>query len=280
MAHYDLLRKKYPAFAEYERRIEQRRNKPITIAYADFCAAAVDSPNAERYEYDYWSGGTWADLQKLMRQGDHDNVRRLEARINEIETEIATEGTAAIIAADVQGFAPIVPAYLAGVPETMARYETITDNRGPVTIVVDIGAVCTLSAEQIATRGRMCALLVLAMSRQRRVNLRITCAMEYAPIIFDMGETIDLGAICAVLCNPVFFRRAVLGYCLRIAPHSPRSIPFDDDMFNDPRRYCETRGIIAPCADAVIMMGRKHFSFRGDEAEALAIINRELQAHK
>lgn len=147
-----------------------------------------------------------------------------------------------IIETSVVGFAPNVPAFLAGQPKDMYTiYNSEDENTTtPINIYVETLVSAGISHEQLIHRGVAVLAFVLAMNNIRPVELYTVC------IGHSSGKT--TGIVCKVpskplsleqatfmLCDPVYYRRLAFASIYEHAKRNTGSIrwPFDDIPTSD-----------------------------------------------
>ena len=115
---------------------------------------------------------------RLLRQGDQRRVEKAEALCSKFSNDIDLGQSWPQWEPDVCGAYPIVPNYLAGVPETMMRKQMIQSDRAPIVIWVCVTSSGGCDAEQMEARGIAIQALAMALSVTRQVKIRIFSGLD------------------------------------------------------------------------------------------------------
>ena len=142
-----------------------------------------------------WYGGvTWEEALYLARNGWEDG-RKIVGEITEnlyatVRDRIG-EIPVPVIAGSVSGFAPNVPAYLAGFPEAMFTWQENDKPTRIVRVLMDACVSAGFSAAQIRLRGAgVCALIDL-MESSRRVRCEVVVMAKTGNMSYNPTDIID-----------------------------------------------------------------------------------------
>jgi hypothetical protein len=162
-----------------------------------------------------WFGHeTAADTLAKARRGDTALVPEAERLIAQLAAEIDVPERPWI--ADCAGAYPVVPDFLAGMPDCMRRRDTVEHDESPVRIFVCLTSSGSLKAEAMSRRGCAILALVMALSRIRPVELNVFSVGrrgEKESVIVAPINTapLDLATACYVLTSAGFTRRLCYG---------------------------------------------------------------------
>jgi len=160
---------------------------------------------------DSWAGGTFAQAQEWLREGDTRYVAQSEALMEKFEKlTLPTQGRT--WHNEVAGFVPNVPAYLAGNPQSMRRRKRVESPTAPITVFVDVFASSSFSQDKIVARGAAVLALVRILARFRAVTLWVCCTStahdgtHICSAVQINTTPIDLAHAGYMLCGPSFLR--------------------------------------------------------------------------
>jgi hypothetical protein len=148
---------------------------------ADFVEAA-QSASGEYVEDtrtdpdDDWYGDSWQGAVDKALHGDTSAVGEARATIQDIAYDIDLQGLKTTWAPAPVGAYPIVPAYLANHPDSMARKVETCNKREPVTIWFSPSVSSGISAADAKRRSVAVLALVLAMQQVRPVKVKLYTA--------------------------------------------------------------------------------------------------------
>lgn len=121
------------------------------------------------------------------------------------------------------GAYPVVPEFLAGVPNPMRRRVQVASDKTPVRIIIDLNSSMSVSADVLLKRGLAVLALAMGLAQERAVELWGLVSLarvnentdDQAGIMWCIacsGEPLDLSRVAASLASPAFCRGA--GYAL------------------------------------------------------------------
>lgn len=210
-----------------------KKGEPLIIRYPSIAALADDGERREilnRWGYLPVGGETAEDTLRYARQGNAAIVPAAERLIDRLTAICGTERIS--WQPDVCGAYPIVPEFLAGVPECMRRRVSVPDERAPINIHVSVSASAGVSAEQIEARGAAILALVLLLSRDRPISLNVLeigRREDGADSVLSVPintTPLDVATAAWALSSAAFFRRLILGVHCAINP-AASSFPSD-----------------------------------------------------
>ena len=187
--------------------------------------AAYAVPATYRSGGDSWAGGSWDFALRALRDGDTTHVARSDELLRKFESLLFPTRRRAW-RADVAGFAPNVPAHIAGHPASMRRRVVRQAEAAPITVYVDLFISSSFDAEDAIVRGAAALALVRVLAAYRAVTLYVGYATTgysgttICPIVRLDTTPLDLAHATFVLCNVAFVRRIGLAVMDRMVPGS------------------------------------------------------------
>lgn len=175
-----------------------------------------------------WFGGATAEQAiKMLTTGDTSMVAEAERMLSKFDIHISTVG--AQMDASVAGFAPCVPAFLGGSPESMFDMLECESNTAPLKVIVDPSSSAGIEVDVLRKRGATILAAVMALSATRPVQLELVCQLDcaearcflrpdraglhrYCAIRIPINSTpLDLPTACFGLSHQGFARRVAYG---------------------------------------------------------------------
>lgn len=160
---------------------------------------------------DDWCGGSWTKAVQYCREGDLSKVAEAEEIVDKLDSEIDSDGVRPMWAPSVVGPLPLVPAYLAGTPESMLAKTDVPDSRGDLEIWANTTVSSNCSSRDMMRRGVVTLAFAMALSRVRNVRLVIYSTVEGASVAIRLSTPIDYSEVCAMFCQPSVTRKLI--YC-------------------------------------------------------------------
>jgi hypothetical protein len=165
---------------------------------------------------DWFGPDSWPDTLRKIMAGDEDMARTAESVYDILETG-GIELEQHTWQADRAGAFPVVPDYVAGIPECMRRKIISANDQAPVSIYVDVAASAGFTAENLIKRGAAVTALAIALSQHRPISLYLLCGLDadnakngyYVSVKLDTNP-IDLSQIAYLLGSPSVYRRAMM----------------------------------------------------------------------
>jgi hypothetical protein len=108
---------------------------------------------------------------QMLNAGDLSNVEKARALLDSFAVALGTDRHEWELS--VAGAFPSVPDYLAGVPETMYQAVTVSDDRAPLRMVIDVTMSASVKHAQIIARGVALLALAMRLSERRPVQLSV-----------------------------------------------------------------------------------------------------------
>lgn len=171
---------------------------------------------------DFYGHTTKAQGISMLVDGDQSQIEKAKRLVEQFDVQIETHGSA--MGNSVAGFAPCVPEYLGGSPESMYCMVDCESPLSPLKIIVDPTSSAGVSTEVLNKRGAVILAAAMALSAMRPISLEIACCVdcgsEYrlpSGAIFSAmrvqinSAPLDLGSACYALSNPAFPRRICYG---------------------------------------------------------------------
>jgi hypothetical protein len=176
---------------------------------ASLAIDARDSGAAERLSVTpgtKWFGGeSPADSIRLAISGDTSRVADAERLLSQISAEIDVPERPWI--ADCAGAYPVVPDFLAGMPDCMRRRDTVESTESPVRIFYCPTASEDITAAQLMRRGCAVLALAIALSRSRPIEL----------CVFNIGRHEDAESVIVAPINTAPLDLATAAYVMTSA---------------------------------------------------------------
>ena len=162
-----------------------------------------------------WAGGTVAEALAFARHGDLSQVAKAERLLEKLDHNIDSDGVRPVWHPSVVGNFPIVPAYLAGTPESMMARTDVPDPRGDIEIWASttVSSICT-SADMMR-RGVVTMAFAMALSRVRNVRIVLYSTCDRSNVAIRLACPMDVSEVCAAFCQPSITRQLIYGHALR-----------------------------------------------------------------
>lgn len=168
-----------------------------------------------------WTGDTFDNALNKVLKGDTSKVADADKLLTRLEANIELKTRQWVGA--VAGVFPSVPDYLAGHPESMRKLTEQASDQTPLKVFVDIVASCSLTPDQMQTRGTAVLALVMALSSARPVELWTCSALDGADedgftnvMIRIASAPLQLSEACAALGNAATARALLYGLGRRL----------------------------------------------------------------
>lgn len=197
-------------------------------------------------DYTYAGHKAIVGVQTLMA-GDRTGIDLVEEYMKTVTQSIPT--LARVWKSDVAGFFPNIPAYLAGEPESMWRFDSDYSDNTPVRIWVNCLPSGGNSTEEIYMRGAAITALAMVLA-QRRTMVRISPYSDLANedsrdgalASYDLPNPLIMSQVIAALANENASRNAFVTLCRNMNPrqtggwlrgHCPRKFYSDAQCKED-----------------------------------------------
>lgn len=206
----------------------RRKKRKIGVARGDrikrfqSVAAFLDDATVQSEQFEEssnwigneFAGGTLDDAFRYARNGDLSSIADAQKLAERIDNSLDVAGEQVVLEPAVCGFAPIVPAYLAGEPESMLMQHE-TSARGEIEIWECLSIPGYVKPEDMRRKGVILLATVLALSRIANVKVVAYTSSVGANPAIEMSTPIDVSELCAVFCQPCFMRKLTLPwrYC-------------------------------------------------------------------
>lgn len=165
-----------------------------------------------------WTGvGTYEEALDLLRNGYQPTVEKLKSALNAKRTSTSKRIS---FHNDIQGFAPVVPLALKGVPNSMVNMTMKPMKAKVIDIYYDIGCSCGTSTNTIIKNGQILLSAIIELERQGyRFNLYAVQTYNsnggndsdvLCVKVKDSNRPLDLRRISFPLTHPAFSR--VIGF--------------------------------------------------------------------
>lgn len=236
-------------------------------------------PGVKAYESDDidWAGGSFDDAVKYAKNGDLAYVQDAERIVERIDSELDTEGLRPVWQPSVVGNFPLVPAYIAGTPESMLARTDVPDARGDLDLWVEMGVSCSVSQSDMRRRG-VCVLgAAMALSRVRNVRVVLFTAFDHTNMAISLQCPLDVSEICGMITQTSVTRQLTYRYSMyRLGEYS--SIPFArwGAKYNEYRPHLVKYAGMPENAELLTMHALGQWSKKSDE-DFIQTINEMLR---
>jgi len=163
---------------------------------------------------DKWAGGTRDEATRFCRNGDLSKVAAAESLVEKLDAEIDAEGFWPVWQPAVVGSFPLVPAYIAGTPESMLARTDVPDPRGGVEIWANTTVSASCSAADMMRRGVVTLAFAMALSRVRNVSIVLYSTCDGSNVAIRMSSPLDFSEVCAAFCQPSITRHLIYGHAV------------------------------------------------------------------
>jgi hypothetical protein len=161
-----------------------------------------------------WQGAeTYDETLALCSKGREDWAKIAEGVYDLLETG-GIELEMHTWQADRAGAFPIVPDYVAGIPENMRRKIITAADTAPMSVYLNIAASASYTADDMLKRGAACTALVMALQQHRAVSMYLLAGInagQDATFISIKIDTVpaDLSQIAYLLGSASVFRKLI-----------------------------------------------------------------------
>ena len=204
----DYIFKKYNSIGEFSASLKNAKiQKPFE-----------GSPSSVSGTYSFCMSNSYDEADNLLLYGDRDLQRRIEeADVARMRMRIKYEGIRRQTYSSVVGFAPNVPAYLAGTPNSMINVRKVKTAKRVVSIMYNSSvSACVSSDSIIEATAKMLSAIMLVEASGVRVNVYVgeltKCRgtqQKFGWIlrIKDSGQKLDTLKMSYPLAHPSMLRR-------------------------------------------------------------------------
>ncbi len=175
----------------------------------------------ERSSYFKWcKTNTYQEADDLMLYGDKELQQKIEdAGVQDIRMKISQNGQRRQMYSSVVGFAPNVPAYVSGAPNSMINMRMVRTKQRVISVMYNTSVAGSISADKIIRAAAMLvSAIMLIEANGVRVNLytgeatqqfRESLGVPFLSIvrIKDSGQMIDTLKMSYPLAHPSMLRR-------------------------------------------------------------------------
>ena len=159
----------------------------------------------------------WEHAEQLFVYGDKDIAKKLEdAGLRQVRQQLKCAANKRRIQAGICGFAPHVPNYIAGVPESMLTVKEVRVKEKIINVIYNISASGGASAQSLLKAGvNTLAAIMKIEASGIRVNIYVADISKgrdgqlvcWLCRIKNSAQHIDTLKMCYPLCNPSMLRR-------------------------------------------------------------------------
>jgi hypothetical protein len=179
---------------------------PSPHDFVDACKDASVQFNARG-----WSGQLSSDeAYQYTLAGDDSRVEKCQALVDQFSNDCDLALSYPTWNPDVCGAYPLVPEFLAGLPECMMRRQMTDSDRAPVTLWVCVTSSGGIDAEECEARGIAIMALAMALSQTRAVNVRLFSGLDGPMrnhlVTVDLPQPFSLAQAAFILSSQSFSR--------------------------------------------------------------------------
>lgn len=160
---------------------------------------------------------SWQDAEHLFTYGDKETAEKLEdTGLRKMRLETKCTANRRKVQANICGFAPHVPNYIAGVPASMLNVKEVRVKEKVINVIYNISANGGASAKSLLDTGvQMLSAIMKIEATGVRVNLYTADISDghngqlvgWLCRIKNSAQHIDTLKMCYPLCNPSMLRR-------------------------------------------------------------------------
>lgn len=169
-------------------------------------------------EYEKWSKtSSYEEAEKLLLYGCKDLQKRIEAAgVSKLRLRLNQFQNKRQIFSGVTGFAPNVPAYLTGTPNSMINVRMVKVRQRVVNFMFNTSVACTVPSDDIVNAvAKVVQAIMIVEASGVRVNVWAGCALmdDESPDclwlckIKDSGQRMDTLKMAYPIAHPSMFRR-------------------------------------------------------------------------
>ena len=177
-----------------------------------------ESSNRKERHGDFYGTFDYETADKLLLFGDKDIQRKIEdAGVSKMRNKLKYEALRKQVFSSVVGFAPNVPAYIAGTPNSMINMRQIKTKQRVINVLYNASVSGFVSAENIiSATSKMLSAIMIIESSGIRVNMYIgeltycdETSQKFGWIlrIKDSGQKLDTLKMSYPLAHPSMLRR-------------------------------------------------------------------------
>jgi len=173
-------------------------------------------PGVRKYATDEirWAGGSYDDALRYASAGDLKYVSEAERLVEKIDSELDTEGLRPMWQPSVVGNFPLVPAYIAGTPESMLARTDVPDARGGLDLWVELGCSCSVKQSDMRRRGVCVLAAAMALSRVRNVRVVLFTAFKHTNMAIRLQCPFDVSEVCGMITQTSVTRQLTYRYSM------------------------------------------------------------------
>lgn len=204
----DYIFTKYNSIGEFSRTLKSAEIQPAFKS--DVCSNGRD--------FHFYGTSSYDEADNLLLFGDKELQAKIEAAgVNQMRMKLKYEGLKRQLYTSVVGFAPNVPAFIAGAPNSMINQRKIKTRQPVITVMYNSSVSWDVSANEIIkATAQMIAAIMLIEASGIRVNLYVggltSCRgteqkFGWLLRIKDSGQNLDTLKMAYPLAHPSMLRR-------------------------------------------------------------------------
>lgn len=206
-----IIFRKYNTVGEFAKHLE---NADFQKAFAK----RVQYGGSQGSRFSFYGTKDYKEADRLLLFGDKDLQKKIEeAGVYTTRMRLKYQANKKQVYSSVVGFAPNVPAYIAGAPNSMINQRQIKARQRVVTIMYNTSVSCCVSADEIIkATAQMISAVMLLEANGLRVNVYVgevtKCTEDEQKFgwllrIKDSGQKIDTLKMSYPLAHPSMLRR-------------------------------------------------------------------------
>lgn len=169
------------------------------------------------FKPDQWHGAMDAvKALHLTLAGDNKRVAKCQALVDQFSSDCDLSRSYPTWNPDVCGAYPLVPEFLAGLPECMNRRIMVASDRAPVTLWVCVTSSGGIDADKCEARGIAIMALAMALSQTRAVSVRIFSGLSGQErnhlVSVELPQPFSLAQAAFILSSQAFSRGLTYGF--------------------------------------------------------------------
>lgn len=181
-----------------------------------FSGHTLGSQEVDNSDSPWYGTHTWEEANELLLGGDPKSAEMIR-KSGQIKTPKRTNRNRPIPSANVYGYMPHIPNFVAGIPTDMITQRNIIQKQKVITIIVVGNVTSGWSGKSLAETN---AKIVTAIRMIEAGGVRVSLKMLYASVsregdeeigalikIKDAGRYLEIEKMAYAMVNPAFFRR-------------------------------------------------------------------------
>lgn len=202
---------KYNTVGEFAKHLENAK-------YQKAFEKRVQQGGSQGSEFSFYGTKDYEEADRLLLFGDKNLQKKIEeAGVYTTRMKLKYQANKKQVYSSVVGFAPNVPAYIAGAPNSMINQRQVKTRQRVVTVMYNTSVSCCVSADEIIkATAQMISGIMLLEANGIRVNVYVgeitKCTEDNQKFVWlmrikDSGQKIDTLKMSYPLAHPSMLRR-------------------------------------------------------------------------